>query len=320
MSTIIKTSLKELSSVSDNSIQTEFKKLIPPMGGDLPLSYAQGLIKSKNNFDFYEFERAYNKNLRDKQSLPSKEFLIWFIGFFEGDGSLIVSKRGDLGIVVTQHTKDIQVLHMIQKNFGFGKVIKQGKTTSRFVVQDKRGLFLLAHLLNGNLVTNTKLYNFKIFLSSLNNYLIKGTLRYNPIQFKSTLISPLLTDSWLSGFTDAEGCFSVSINTNNNSYKILFDVAQKGELETSPLSHFLKLFGVGSIKKHYEIGCYYYRINGLNYTSKIFSYFDQHQLKTKKLISYTLWKQLHNSLSNNDHLDKALRPTLKLLATQVNNT
>ena len=32
-----------------------------------------------------------------------------------------------------QDTRDIQVIYRIQKILGFGKVIKQGKTTSRFV-------------------------------------------------------------------------------------------------------------------------------------------------------------------------------------------
>ena len=70
----------------------------------------------------------------------------------EGDGSFTTAKRGDVYFVVVQDYRDIQVLHMIQKTLGFGKVIKQGKTTSRFVVQDKKGLYLLCLLFNGNLV------------------------------------------------------------------------------------------------------------------------------------------------------------------------
>jgi hypothetical protein len=40
----------------------------------------------------------------------------------------------------------------MQSTLGFGKVIKQGATTSRFVVQDKVGLKLIALLFNGNMV------------------------------------------------------------------------------------------------------------------------------------------------------------------------
>ena len=57
---------------------------------------------------------------------------------------------------------------MIKYNLGFGKVIKQGKTTSRFVVQDKKSLYLLALLFNQNLVSFTKFNSFSKFLALLN--------------------------------------------------------------------------------------------------------------------------------------------------------
>jgi len=52
-----------------------------------------------------------------KGNLPSSAFLTWFIGFTEGDGSFVVSKRGDLSFVIVQDTRDIQILYMIQKTF-----------------------------------------------------------------------------------------------------------------------------------------------------------------------------------------------------------
>jgi hypothetical protein len=67
---------------------------------------------------------------------------------------------------------------MIQKNLGLGKVIKQGKTTSRFAIQDKKGLYLIATLLNNNLVTHSKIVSFKKFLILLNTYNQKGKLNY----------------------------------------------------------------------------------------------------------------------------------------------
>jgi len=83
--------------------------------------------------------------------------------FTEGDGSFLRANRGDLSFIITQDSRDIQVLNMIQKTLGFGKVIKQGKTTSRFVVQDKKGLYLVATLFNNNLVTYSKIFNFYKF-------------------------------------------------------------------------------------------------------------------------------------------------------------
>lgn len=81
------------------------------------------------------------------------EFLDWFLGFSEGDGSFIRAKRGDISFVITQDLRDIQILNLIQNVLGFGKRIKQSNLTSRYVVQDKKGLDLLALLFNGNIIT-----------------------------------------------------------------------------------------------------------------------------------------------------------------------
>lgn len=84
----------------------------------------------KKNFDFSLF-----RNLQgEKANHISDEFLEWFVGFFEGDGSLIVNHRKDLQIVISQDTHDIQVLHYVAKTLGFGTVMKQGETVSRYSV------------------------------------------------------------------------------------------------------------------------------------------------------------------------------------------
>jgi hypothetical protein len=49
-----------------------------------------------------------------------------------------------------------------------GKVISQGKTTSRFIIQDKLGLYLICLIFNGNIRTPDKLKSFNPFLNRLN--------------------------------------------------------------------------------------------------------------------------------------------------------
>ena len=68
---------------------------------------------------------------------PSYNFLSWFVGFTEGDGSFIVNNRSDLAFVVVQSTTDIIVLHYIQETLGFGKVISQSVKISRYITQSK---------------------------------------------------------------------------------------------------------------------------------------------------------------------------------------
>jgi hypothetical protein len=99
-------------------------------------------------FCFTDFKATEKKRFKD---IPDS-FLEWFIGFVEGDGCFVMNSRGDLSFVITQSTTDIQVLLYIQKTLGFGSVIKQGETTSRFVVQDLRHLHKIILILNGNLL------------------------------------------------------------------------------------------------------------------------------------------------------------------------
>jgi len=132
------------------------------------------------------FKKYYQLNARcvavkntdaGKNKQPSPEFLNWLIGFSEGDGSFIKSTRGDLYFVISQDTRDKQVLEYIQKELNLGKVLSQGKTTSRFVVQDKLGLYLIALIFNGNLRTPDKLESFNKFLYALNISIKKSRSR-----------------------------------------------------------------------------------------------------------------------------------------------
>jgi len=100
------------------------------------------------------------------------------IGFSEGEGSFILAKRGDLAFVITQSTKDINVLNYIKTNLGFGRIIKQSikQNTHRYVVQDIKNIYLICLIFNGNMVFPTRKARFLTFLSSFNEKLLKRNL------------------------------------------------------------------------------------------------------------------------------------------------
>lgn len=133
-------------------------------------------LADKNITETIPFSKYYiiNQKFYGKQNQPSPEFLTWFIGFSEGDGSFVKAKRGDLYFVITQGSRDIQVLEYIQKTLNMGKVIRQGKTTSRFIVQDLLGLYLISLIFYGELRTPSKLESYNEFLIALNNKINRG--------------------------------------------------------------------------------------------------------------------------------------------------
>ena len=278
-------------------------------------SYSQG----QDHFDFTLFYEEYAKVYPNKP-LPSKLFLQWFIGFWEGDGSLSASSNNRFAFVITQSTVDLALLEYIQKMLGFGSVILQSQVnyTHRFVVQDKVNLHLLCLLLNGNLVFPVRQEKFLAFLSVFNVFTSSGSLILPRIIPLLTTVLPTLADAWLSGFTNAEGCFSVSLLSNSNAFRFRFLLSQKWDMNKPILEHIVFMLGVGAVTPHTIPLNWEVRINGLLNCKAIFSYFSAYPLKFSKYQSYLLWVQMHDRLAAKDHLNPAMRADLKLLASQIN--
>lgn len=154
-------------------------------------------------------------NIIDSNSLNfNSDFKHWFIGFTEGDGSFIINKNGYLEFKVTQSSIDAQILFYIKKELGFGSVSVQDKKnkTHHFRVRDQKGILKLIHIFNGNLLTERKNNQFKLWLEAFNK-------AYNmDIKLIQNSNSPTLDNAWLSGFSDSEGCFTVSVVKRSETY------------------------------------------------------------------------------------------------------
>lgn len=181
--------------------------------------YIENSTSENNIFNFNNFYLEFEKT-HPNSKVPSTSFLEWFIGFTEGDGSFILSGRGNLMFIIIQSTTDIQVLHYIQEQLGFGCVIKQGHKTSRFIVQDINNIHILIKLFNGNIVFPSKQDSFLKFITHFNKY-----SNFPTILFNYTLMLPTYYDNWLCGFTDAEGCFTCSLLGNSTAYRFRFLLA-----------------------------------------------------------------------------------------------
>src|SRR6185503_18833565 len=81
----------------------------------------KGLIFNNSKFDFTEFYEEFIKKYPNKNK-PSQEFLELFVGFFEGDGSFILVKRGDVSVVITKSEKDIEILNKIKNTLAMGNI------------------------------------------------------------------------------------------------------------------------------------------------------------------------------------------------------
>jgi hypothetical protein len=95
--------------------------------------------------------------------------------------------------VITQ--KDIKVLEMIYDNLKFGRVIKQGKLTYRFIVEQKILIELIVLIFNGNMLLPSRIKRFKKFLNMYNKKSIKGKIILSQIDFIKSENEPSLNNA-----------------------------------------------------------------------------------------------------------------------------
>lgn len=274
------------------------------------------ITKSNNDFYFSPFYKKLKSHLPDVNS-PSEKFLAWLIGFSEGEGSFIINNRGDLAFVITQSTIDVKVLEFIKETLGFGKVISQSLNTSRYVTQSKVEIDIIISLFNGNLILPSKQKSFEKYIKGFNNWVSKGRIRLDTVEFKHSSILPSLNNSWLAGFTDGEGCFTCSIG-KSRGFSYNFNIAQKWDINLKVLEHLSILFKSGIVSRHSVDNTYEFRIGGVKNCKNIFFYFDNYKLYTKKSISYTLWKEMYDNLLLKHHLDPTKRKEMIEKARLIN--
>jgi hypothetical protein len=232
------------------------------------------------------FDEFYSKH-----KYIDPEWLTWFIGFSEGDGGFHVY-NGSFTFGITQSEESI--LQEIKSVLGFGKVYFDSSANCyRYRVTNKAEIYILAVLFNGRLATKNKIEQLRKWIECLNKNF--EVIIHNPNPFV-----PTLYDAWLSGFTDAEGCFYVSIVKQKvkiaalghvggimdkifSRVRIRFNIDQKEEFI---LLHIKTLFGVGSVNTTSDPGVFKYSNGSFKGNSVTVDYFKSFPLKTKKLIAF----------------------------------
>ncbi len=285
--------------------------------------YNKSIIKNNNNFNFDNF-RSYYKELFPNNNINNitDDWLIWFIGFTEGDGALLTyDNKTRCRFVLTQ--KESNVLYLINKKLNIGTIkhFPQGKSNNkndfyRLIVNQSSHILLLTYLFNGNLVLNNRINQLSLWINILNK-----NIYGNNINLINKSVNITLNDAWLSGFTDAEGCFNVSITSNKNYklnevIKLRYILDQKDEIILNKIKN---LFNLGKVTYRSNTdNVYRYTITGFKSMNKVISYFNLYPLYTKKSISFNKWSLIHNNIINKLHLTEEGLNNIKVLKKEIN--
>jgi hypothetical protein len=169
-----------------------------------------------------------SKPIHDYKNIDNynKDLASYLTGLIEGDGTIIVPKteRSEKGILnypsiqIAFHLRDFPLAQLIQKELGQGSLSRmKGINAYILKIANFEGILLLIKLLNGNMRTSK--------INSLYNLIDWYNLKHNlNIPKKPVDLSPILTNSWFSGFIEADGSFSIFIN--KKSVRIRFSVTQ----------------------------------------------------------------------------------------------
>lgn len=268
------------------------------------------------NFDDYSYLMPQHKKK------INKNFLAWFIGFTEGDGSFIVSKN-KVYFDITQNLQDIQVLYYIKKELGFGKVLirkELDRNVGVFYVSSKENFTRLMAIFNGNISTIYKKEQFKRWLDIYNQQYTMN------IAFKDQLIKPSLYSAWISGFSDAEACFYGRVKTCKTSKlkrapHLTFQVSQKEfEILKALTGIFLNHDGLDLKNLSYDKSWdgWTFHCSSFIKLKIIRNYFSRYKLKTKKLLAFKKWCKIHDMVLNKKHLTLEGLNKIDLLSKNIN--
>lgn len=176
-----------------------------------------------------KYKYKYNSN-----SNSDVWFNEWLSGLIDGDGSLLVSKKGYSSCEITMDLKDEKVLKFIQNKLGGSIKLRSGVKALRWRLHNKVGMINLINRVNGNIRHSSRLKQlYKVC---------------NLLDIEVILPKPLTrNNAWFIGFFDADGTINYSIK--DKYPQLTISVTNKLLLDIQP---YKDIFG-GNI--YYDKGC-----------------------------------------------------------------
>lgn len=285
-------------------------------------------------------DMKYNKYLND-ENLGS-----YLAGLIEGDGSISVhddvsKNRYSPIISIAFNKNDYQLALFFKNKLNIGKIqIKSNTNVCIWQIKSIEDVYKIINITNGYYRTpkyeaiircinwiNNYINNYEIkFVKNLYNYNInirsKILSNISILEIKPLDTTNILNNSWLAGFTDADGYFYIGLNKSKNKekinlsyrieikqsyhkdnpfnvdksyYPIMQNIASSFNSSLYSRVRNLKLNSKDNNKLYYS---YIVSVNNVNNLKLVNSYFSKYNLLSSKYLKFKDWSKLLLSILN----------------------
>ena len=250
-----------------------------------------------------------------KQSLGS-----YLAGLIEGDGYITITNKDSVILGITFNLKDKPLAEKLLRILGGGFIVKRKTNSVELRFSHKQTLCQIIELINGKFRTPKidQLYKLVDWMNK------KHSMNITKLPLND---SPILKDSWVSGFIDADGCFYI-----RNSLKQIickFNLEQRmiypktNENYNTILNKICLAFGVKlNIRERISKKNSYYiiKLENQNAVKLLINYLDVYPLLSSKHLDFLSWKIVFNEILNKNHMTIEGRQIVSLHKSQMNNS
>lgn len=259
--------------------------------GNLGFS-AKATAVVKNTYNkFFDLPLISEHVTNHKHNLTDGDFGYFLAGLIEGDGWF---GKKQLHIIFAEN--DVSLAYFIKKRIGYGNVYKiKDKKACRYICKNAKGISIILCLINGKLVSKHK---YQQLIS--HNYSKEFNMVILP---PSNILS--LDNYWLAGFTQADGCFHISVvksKTHKTGYSIRLEYSLK-QNDDLPLKLLYDSLKKGNVSQ-YSSGIWCYKSTGFKTAANLINYFDKFNLFAEKYKDYLKFRKVYIMITEGKHLEE----------------
>lgn len=248
---------------------------------------------------------AFSKNGCKKKDKKIRKISIldgsYLAGLIEGDGYISITNKDKVILGITFNIKDKPLAEYILNYLGQGAIVKRKSNSIELRFSAKKTLERIVNITNGKFRT-PKIDQMYKLIDWLNR---KHSLS---IEKKGYDLTCLNSNSWLSGFIEADGHFYIRYSPSQIACKFFLEqrmiYPKTGEsFKNIMLDIANSLLAYLRIRDRLNIKNNYYIIKAENQTSvnEIINYLDKFPLLSTKYLDYICWKNAFFFIKNKQY-------------------